>query len=75
MHGIKTCGLAGITHWLNSLVKSDSDAFDKHDPLIVKLKEEIDRIYESGRTTAMSDDEMRELIRKIEPEVLNMLVK
>ena len=71
----KTCGLAGITHWLNSLVKSDSDAFDKHDPLIVKLKEEIDKIYESGRTTAMSDDEMRAMIARIEPEVLNMLVK
>ncbi|MBQ7153643.1 MAG: 2-isopropylmalate synthase [Clostridia bacterium] len=71
----KTCGLAGITHWINSHMSSDSDAFDKHDPLIVQLKAEIDKEYESGRTTSISDEEMRAMIERIEPEVLNLFVK
>ena len=31
---------------------------DKHSPIVAKMKEIIDREYEDGRTTTMSDDEL-----------------
>ena len=65
----KTSGLAGIAYWINqnySLTKEK--AVDKRSPLVIKLKEWIDKEYESGRTTALSNSEIEGKIAEIEKE-------
>jgi len=59
----KTSGLAGIAYWINENYRlSPSEAVDKHDPLVVALKEWIDKEYEGGRQTALSVGEIEEQI-------------
>lgn len=36
---------------------------DKNDPLIVKVKEAVDKEYEDGRVTVMTDEELISMIR------------
>lgn len=58
-----TSGLAGIAHWLNtnpSLPQFDN--IDKQDPLVLKIKEWVDKEYDEGRITVISDEELEELI-------------
>ncbi len=69
----KTCGLAGVTHWLNSMMQTNTVSFAKHDDLVVKMKDRIDAAYAGGRTTAMGDDELRALVRELSPETAEML--
>jgi len=60
-------GLAGIAYWYNTqlpkLAKSKTK-LDKNDERLVKIKEEIDGLYKSGRTAGMTHDEMRKLADK-----------
>ena len=51
-------GAAGIAHWLTHRC---GEAYDKRDPVVTKMKEMIDREYEGGRTTTMSDDELMKI--------------
>ena len=39
---------------------------DKHDPLVVKMKERIDAEYEDGRNSSFGDDELVNLIYAID---------
>ncbi len=52
-------GLAGIAYWLKTR-KPDEEAvlYDKRSELVSQMKELIDREYEAGRNTSMSDDEL-----------------
>ena len=60
----KTSGLAGIAYWLNDRFHLEGEkAFTKHDPLVVALKEWVDKEYEDGRVSVLSD---QELFKKIE---------
>lgn len=54
-----TSGLAGIAHWINAhyRLKGDS-ALDKKDELVVNLKEWVDKQYEEGRVTVLTDEEL-----------------
>ncbi len=62
----KTSGLAGIAYWINENYRlSGRDAIDKRDPLVVSLKEWIDKEYEDGRETALSIHEIEEQIEKL----------
>ncbi len=57
-------GVAGIAHWINMHLSLEGDAaVDKNHPAVQKIKEWIDKEYEKGRTTAISDEEMAELVR------------
>jgi hypothetical protein len=38
---------------------------DKHDPLVIALKEWIDKEYEDGRQTALSNGELEEKIEEL----------
>lgn len=51
-------GAAGIAHWLTHRC---GEAYDKRDPVVTKMKDMIDREYEGGRTTTMSDDELMKI--------------
>jgi isopropylmalate/homocitrate/citramalate synthase len=60
-------GLAGIAHWVNTQYRlTGKKKFDKKDPRIAKIKLWIDEQYESGRVTAIGDDELSKLVKKIE---------
>ena len=58
-----TSGTAGIAYWMNKHYgKSEGKTFTKQDPIVVKAKEEIDRLYADGRTTLMGDEELDQII-------------
>ena len=64
----KTSGLAGITYWINNNYRLPKDKLlDKKDPLVIALKEWVDKEYEDGRQTVISHKEMEELIEKFAP--------
>ena len=55
----KTSGLAGIAYWINNTYRLPKEKqVDKKDPLVIALKEWVDREYEDGRQTALSNGEL-----------------
>ena len=62
----KTSGLAGIAYWINQNYDlTGADAIDKRDPLVVKIKEWVDKEYEGGRTSSLSNDELETKIEEL----------
>ena len=62
----KSSGLAGIAYWINqNYGLSGSDAVDKKSPLVVSLKDWIDREYEDGRQTSLSTAEIEAKIEEL----------
>lgn len=60
-------GLAGIAFWMNGYFRlTGGDAIDKKAPLVARIKEEVDRQYADGRNTAMGDQELEEMLRRID---------
>ena len=60
-----TSGASGVAYWINKhLGLSDDIALTKQSPLVVSVKEEIDRLYEDGRTTLMGNDELMEIVKR-----------
>ena len=59
-----TSGTAGIAYWINAYFKLlEERKVDKNSELVHRLKEWVDKQYEDGRVTVLTDDE---LIAKIE---------
>ena len=55
----KNSGLSGIAYWINQNYRLKGDAeLDKKDPLVIKLKEWVDKEYEGGRTSTLSTEEL-----------------
>lgn len=62
----KTSGLAGIAYWINeNYGLSEENAIDKKDPLVIALKEWIDKLYEDGRVASLSTSEIEDKIEEI----------
>ena len=62
-------GRAGIVHWLNSRLNLIGDArIDKRHPAVVKINNKINELYEAGRITSISNEEMESMARKYLPE-------
>ena len=62
----KASGLAGIAYWINENYRlTESEKVDKRDPLVVSLKEWIDREYEDGRQTTLTTSEVEEKIEEL----------
>ena len=62
----KTSGLAGIAYWINENYRlTASEAVDKRDPVVLALKEWIDKEYEDGRQTSLSTAELEEKIEDL----------
>ncbi len=54
-----TSGLAGIAHWINNHYDlQDERALDKSSPLVQAVKDWVDKQYEGGRVTVITDDEL-----------------
>ena len=62
----KTSGLAGIAYWINNNYRLNGDkAIDKKHPLVIALKDWVDKEYEDGRQTALSDIELENKIAEL----------
>ena len=60
-------GLAGIAFWLNAFFNlPEEKKIDKHDGLVVAIKEEIDKEYLEGRNTVISDEEILNIIARVD---------
>ena len=60
-------GLAGIAHWVNSFFRLEGDnTIDKREPFVAAMKMRVDAQYESGRTTAMGDEELENILREVD---------
>ena len=61
-----TSGVAGIAYWINAYFKLSEDRQVKKDSeLVVKIKEWVDKQYEEGRVTVLTDEELVEKIDKV----------
>ena len=69
-------GLAGIAHWLNGYFRilNTPDAVSKQDPLVAGIKELVDREYQFGRNTTMSDAELVEMAKSVDAERFEQLL-
>ena len=64
-----TSGAAGIAYWINKHYKLPGfREVSKHDELVTKTKAAVDKLYEDGRTTMMSDAELVAIIESITAE-------
>ncbi len=62
----KTSGLAGIAYWINENYRlSGSEAVDKRDVLVAAMKDWIDKEYEDGRQTSLSNHELEEKVEEL----------
>lgn len=62
-------GLAGIAYWVGSFLGiGGEDRIDKKHPGLARIKKRVDEMYEAGRTTAISDDEMLHLAQMYLPQ-------
>jgi isopropylmalate/homocitrate/citramalate synthase len=58
-------GKAGIVHWLNSRLNLEGErAVDKNHPGVGKIHKRITEMYEAGRCTSISNEEMENMARK-----------
>ena len=59
-------GLAGIAYWINQNYRlPEAEKVSKNDPLIIALKEWIDKEYEGGRQTALTKGELESKIAEL----------
>jgi citrate (Re)-synthase len=65
-----TSGLAGIAHWINAYFNlKGKEAVDKSNPIVNYIKEWVDKEYEGGRVTVITDDELITLINQAKDEM------
>ena len=67
----KNSGLAGIAYWVNQNYRlKGSQELNKQSPLVLGLKEWVDRQFEDGRTAALSTEELEAKIYELSGGVL-----
>ncbi len=61
-----TSGVSGVAHWMNTYynLKGDNNLSKTH-PVVMKVKEWVDKEYEDGRVIAISDDELTQAIHQV----------
>ena len=58
-----TSGLAGIAHWINTYFHlPEEEQVDKNTELVAMVKAWVDKEYEDGRVTVLTDDELLQVI-------------
>ena len=58
-----TSGLAGIAHWINTYFKLPTEKqVDKNCELVSMVKDWVDKEYEGGRVTVLTDEELLTVI-------------
>ncbi len=65
-------GLAGIACWINNYYRLPEErAVSKKDDCVAKIKEWVDKEYESGRVTVISDEELESLVAIYARDIIN----
>lgn len=60
-----TSGLAGIAHWINSYYHLRvEEKIDKSSPLVEAIKKWVDKEYDEGRVTSITDEELKREVTK-----------
>ncbi len=63
-----TSGLAGLAFWINNHYDlTGENAVGKQDPVVGSMKARIDRMYEEGRNTVMSNEELEQMLEELAP--------
>lgn len=62
-------GKSGIAHWINTRLGAKEPVVDKKHPGVSKIHKWVMEQYESGRVTAISNEELEKLVRKYLPEL------
>ena len=58
-------GTASIAHWLNAYFRlTGKNVIDKTDPLVIDMRERVDKLYAEGRNTVMGDEELEIMVRR-----------
>ncbi len=75
-----TSGLAGIAHWINTHYKLRvEDKIDKSEPIVAAVKEWVDKEYDEGRVTSITDEELERVVEeraeKLDVKVLTAICK
>ena len=61
-------GLAGVAYWINGHYGFKGDELVmKGDDAVIELKNRIDAIYEDGRVSAVSEEELETMLSEIDP--------
>ncbi len=64
-----TSGLAGVAYWINEYYElPEGHKIDKSHPIVLKIKEMIDKEYEGGRCSVMGDDELDAMLMMCDKE-------
>lgn len=69
-------GLAGITKWLNDILAHSGFPemkFSKTDDVVIRIKEVVDQIYDNGRSTTMSNEELLSILHEVAPDVRKII--
>ncbi len=70
----KTSGLAGVAYWINETYRLEGErAVDKKHPLVIAMKEWIDKEYEDGRQTMLSNAELKAKVEEFSRKALNQM--
>ena len=57
-------GTASIAHWINSYFRlTGRHIIEKTDPLVIAVREAVDKLYAEGRNTVMGDEELEIMVR------------
>lgn len=65
-----TSGVSGIAHWINAYFNlRDEKAIDKKHQLVLKIKEWVDKEYDEGRVTSITDEELIKLVKEFSEEL------
>ncbi|MFH1038620.1 MAG: cache domain-containing protein [PVC group bacterium] len=62
-------GIAGILYWIRTQTDLATDKLDKNHPGVVNLRDWVDELYQDGRTTDISSDEMIFQVKKHLPHL------
>ena len=69
-------GLAGVAFWINNFFSlSEDEKIDKQSDVVLKMKNDIDEEYAAGRTTSMSDSELKKMLKKHDPKLYSKLTE
>ena len=69
-------GLAGIAFWINAYFNlPEGKKIDKRDSIVVAIKEEIDKEYLAGRNTVISDEEVLNIIARLDKQKFRKLMQ
>lgn len=61
-------GLAGLAHWFNRMLGLKGDeVISKSSAIVAAMKERVDAEYAGGRTTSMSDKELKRICKEVDP--------